>query len=651
MSEQPPQPQDRPLPDEAREPEERDTSLDRRLQAVAEHVRSDPDRMEVLSESVRDLPHSGRRVRFFKVFVPQDQRSPRVALDEADRVVDVDEVLEQEAAAARRRYGALQPALHALLEQVSGEDRRIPVLLRYHVTDDGDGLDKLDLDGRDLDDDRMAEIGRRVARREAELAERARALHLETMRDVGVDLQDDGGSEPAGPFVHALLGPEALRALARDGRVAFIGMAREEEVPDYPTIPESLPTTRTQTVHASGFRGSGIRIAVLEGGTPNVAASNFRLIATQDTNAAANDHMTKSLGIIGNRWSGSWEGYAPDAGLLLANASDYQDRYRWARDRNVNVVTMSWHFPSEETDGGLHSRDVFFDYMALRWPYPSIFTSAGNEADSDAFASGKGYNLMGVGNVVNEDDGDRCDDVISSSSSWKNPTSPHGDHEVPAIAAPGSRHAVLGSSFGGTSCATPVTASIAAVLMSCNPSLKIWPEAIRAILLATANYQDADGADYSRFADGKDGAGMVNTLYGMWTAGRRESNGKPQFRAHDFGRIRHADFSGGYLERSWTARVATSQSRMRVALAWNSRTIGIFGVPLASVLDADLDLHVFGPDGSLVATGSSWDNSWELVEFTPRQVGAYTIRVRGYNVPRSFESWFGVAWTAHYDLC
>jgi hypothetical protein len=54
-------------------------------------------------------------------------------------------------------------------------------------------------------------------------------------------------------------------------------------VPDYPTIPESLPTTRTQTVHAREFRGAGIRIAVLEGGTPNVAASNFRLIATQDT--------------------------------------------------------------------------------------------------------------------------------------------------------------------------------------------------------------------------------------------------------------------------------------------------------------------------------------------------------------------------------
>jgi serine protease AprX len=398
-----------------------------------------------------------------------------------------------------------------------------------------------------------------------------------------------------------------------------------------------------------------VRIAVLESGSPDVDTACFNIGAIQDSTQPANSHMTKSIGIIGNRYAdgkcgGDWQGYAPEATVLLANADDYPDRYEWARDRNANVITMSWHFGSEEDDGSLHSRDVYFDYWVTRWPYPSVFTSAGNEAD-DAFASGKGYNFMGVGNVVNEDDGDRCNDVISTTSSWKNPTTPHGDHEVPAIAAPGSRHALLGSSFGGTSCATPVAASIAALLMSRNRSLKIWPEAIRAILLATANYQRADGADYSRFADGRDGAGLVNSLYALWTAGRRESNGKPHFRAHDYGLARAADFKRGYFSRTWTARVATTASRVRVALAWNARTLRLFGIPLVSWLDADLDLHVFDPDGHLVASGSSWDNSWELVEFTPRRIGEYTVKIRGYSVPEDFSSWYGIAWTAHYDLC
>lgn len=635
--------------DEAIEPEVRDVAVERRLQSIADSVRTDPDRMLVLTESVHTLPHLERRIRFYKVFNPDDGQSSRVALDEADRVLDVEELLQQEAVAARERYGALQPALHDLLDQVEERDRMIPVVLRYRIPDEGDGIDKLELDGRDLSEKEMAQIARQVARHEEAIARHALTQHRETMRDIGVELREE--PTPTGPFVPAALGPDEVRALARDERVVFVGLDAEETVLDYPTIPESLPTTRTQIVHASGYRGAGVRIAVLESGTPSVAASNFRIIGTQDQNQSANGHMTMSLGIIGNRWTGSWEGYAPEASVLLANASAYRDRYQWARDRNVNVVTMSWHFDSEETNGHLHSRDVFFDYMALRWPYPSIFTSAGNQAGSDAYASGKGYNLMGVGNVINEDDGDRCDDVMSSSSSWKNPVTSHGDHEVPAIATPGSQHALLGSSFGGTSCATPVAASIAAVMMSRNSRLKIWPEAIRAVLLATANYQGADGTRYSQFADGKDGAGMMNTLYGMWTAGRRESNGKPQFRAHDYGRATHADFSGGYLDRTWTARVLTTQSRLRVALAWNSRTTGSSGIPSASILDADLDLHVFGPDGSLVATGSSWDNSWEFVEFSPRQAGNYTIKIRGYSVPRDFVSWFGVAWTAHYDLC
>jgi hypothetical protein len=453
----------------------------------------------------------------------------------------------------------------------------------------------------------------------------------------------------------AVLPPDAVRALAGDERVLFVGLAREKEVPDYPTIAESLPTTRTQVVHGAGVRGAGIRIAVLESGCPDIDVSCFNIGATQDLSQPANSHMTKSIGIIGNRYAdgkcgGDWQGYAPEATVLLANADDYTDRYEWARDRGANVVTMSWHFGSEEDSGSLHSRDVYFDYWVTRWPYPSVFTSAGNEAD-DAFASGKGYNVMGVGNVVNEDDGDRCDDVMSTTSSWKNPTSPHGDHEVPAIAAPGSRHALLGSSFGGTSCATPVAASIAALLMSRNRALRIWPEAIRAVLLATANYQNADGADYSRFSDGRDGAGLVNALYAMWTAGRRESGGKPQFRAHDYGRATAGDFRRGYFTRTWAVRVRTTAARIRVALAWNSRTLGLLGIPLASWLDADLDLHVFDPDGALVAWGSSWDNSWELVELVPSRVGEYTVKIRGYSVPDDFASWYGVAWTVHYDRC
>lgn len=643
---------------DAREPEEREERrLVRGLDELVEASGIRAERLQVLGEDRVLLPHLGTTVSTYKVLDRESGRSLRLALDERRRSVDPDELLRKEQVLARDHYGNLQPALHETMRQrleAGDDDATVPVLIKYAVEEEEEPFDKRRLEETDDDGlERLRERAEQLVRRDTA---RARQLHRELAREFDLRAADEGEREPSGPFVRTRLPLRALRELSRDERIAFIGLDDEEEIPDYPTIPESLPTTRSNTVQSTGVKGAGVRIAVLEGGTLTTSAGCFNIAATQDPGASPNSHMTKSVGIIGNRYSGGgcggrWEGYAPDASVYLANASNYTDRYNWARSQGVNVVTMSWHYGSEETSGALHSRDVYFDYWVLRYPYPSVFTSAGNEAPSGAYSSGKGYNFFGVANVLNDGDGDRCDDVISSSSSWKNPTSPHADREVPEIAAPGSRHDLLGTDFGGTSCATPVAASIAALLMGKNASLKIWPEAIRAIMLATANYQQADGANWSKYSDGKDGTGMVNSLYGMWTAGRRESGTSAQFRAHDYGRMTPGDFSGGFFEKSWYARTVTTNAKIRIALTWNSKVSSFFGIPIGSVLDADLDLWVYDPDGNLVATSSTWDSNYEFIELTPSKIGNYRIRVRGYSVPSDFSSWYGVAWTTHYDLC
>jgi subtilase family protein len=636
--------------------EAHDREHERRVKALGRAAGVDPERLTILSESRATLTNLETEVTTYKVLDREDGESRRVALDARGRPQEVDDLLKREQAAAHDRYGSLHEALHELVEARGGEVEPVPVLLRYAVDEDPVDLDKRELDDRELTDRRLARLGEQ-ARRQVEKVERqARALHREVLAAYKIEQRVAGRPRSSGPFVRARIPVRALRELSRDERIAFIGPDEEKQILDYPTIPQSLPTTRADTVQGSGFRGAGVKVAVLESGGLWKPAACFNIGATQVSGLAADSHMTKSVGIIGNRYSsggcsGAWQGYAPDATVLLANDSNYQTAYDWARGQGVNVVTMSWHYPSEETNGGLHSRDVYFDYWVTRYPYPSVFTSAGNEAGSTAYASGKGYNFFGVGNVLNDGDGNRCNDAISSSSSLENPTSPHSDHEVPAVAAPGSRHDLLGSDFGGTSCATPVTAAIGALLMSRNTSLKIWPEAIRAILLATANYQNADGANYSKYADGADGAGLVNAYYGMLTAGRRESGVTAQFRAHDYGLMTAADFVRGMFNKEWKARTFTTSSRIRVALTWNSEVTASGGAPSSSVLDADLDLWVYDPDGILVAWGTTWDNSWEFVELTPAKTGTYTIKIRGYSVPPGFSSWYGVAWTTHYDLC
>jgi hypothetical protein len=605
----------------------------------------DPEKIQILDESRATLPTLGIELRLFKVLDERTAESRRVALDSQNRRVDYEKLLQAERAAQYKKYGTMHPELHRLVEMA--EQKTIPVIIRFAVEERR--IDKSKFAGK-----RGLEVASAEAREaEKDAVEQASRIFRQVARKHG--LAEEDRVTRSGPFVAAEMPVGAIRELSRDPRVAFIGLDQEVEIPDYPTIPESLPTTGTNIAHSLGANGAGIKIGVLESGTPNVSSSCFRLGATQ-TGGSANSHMTKSLAIIGNRYSagactGSWQGYAPDATVLLANGGSYTDRYEWAKSQGVNVATMSWHYPSEETSGALHSRDIYFDYWTTRWPWPTVFTSAGNQADLDAYASGKGYNFLGVGNVLNDGDGNRCNDAISDSSSFENPTSPHNDREVPEIASPGSRHELLNTSFGGTSAATPVTAAIAAVLMSKNTSLKIWPEAIRAILLASATYQQADGANWSKYSDGKDGAGLTSAYYGYYTAGRREAGTTAQYRAHDYGSLTKSSFSGGFLTKTWTAKTFTTKSRIRVALTWNSKVSASGGSPSGSVLDADLDLRVYDPKGSLVAWSSTWDSSYEFVEFTPSKTGNYTIKVRGYSVPNDFWSYFGIAWTTHYELC
>lgn len=596
---------------------------------------------EVVAQRTVRLPYSGRELVAVKAL---DSKTGQVRLLAFEHGVEVDHAaaLAAEEEARWAALGNLLPELAARLDSKASEP--VEVLIRFAI--DEPVPDK-SLARSAADQEQLLAAGRAAADR---LASRANGLLTAKLERLGA--ASARVLARSGPFVALALPAAAVRELSRDREIAWMGLHGEKQIHDAPTIAESLPTTRTDLVQSAGNKGAGVKIAVLENGYPTVSLACFNIVAIQSYNEALSSHLTFSPGLIGNRYSaggcgGTMNGYAPEASVILANGDDYVGPYDYARNQGANVITMSWHYPSEETSGSLSARDKFFDYQTTQPPFPLVFTSAGNQAASGAYASGKGYNIFGVGNVLNDGDGDRCNDVMSASSSFKDPVSSHSDREVPAIASPGTTHDLLGSSFGGTSAATPVTAAIAADILSRSPELKTWPEAMRAILLATANYQGADGLNWSKSAEGKDGTGMTNAYFAGLTSDVRETTSTAQFRGHDYGTLTNASFSGGYLTKTWKAKVTNTNSRVRVALVWNSE---VASTP-TSVLDADLDLSVVAPSGSTVASSTSYDGAHEFVEFTPSVTGDYTIKVRGVTVPASFTRYYAVAWTVHYDLC
>ena len=90
-----------------------------------------------------------------------------------------------------------------------------------------------------------------------------------------------------------------------------------------------------------------------------------------------------------------------------------------------------------------------------------------------------------------------------------------------------------------------------------------------------------------------------------------------------------------------------SPRKVKVALAWTSKvtTLSFLGItiPLSSVLTVDLDLKIFDARGNQLGYSGSWDNSYEIAEFTGTPGATYAIRIRRWS--GTDRVWFGLAWT------
>jgi hypothetical protein len=82
---------------------------------------------------------------------------------------------------------------------------------------------------------------------------------------------------------------------------------------------------------------------------------------------------------------------------------------------------------------------------------------------------------------------------------------------------------------------------------------------------------------------------------------------------------------------------------VKVALGWDSAVTSILGIPLASTLTVDFDLLVRNSKGVQVASAASWDNSYEVAEFSAVRGETYEIIIRRWSGTDSV--WYGLAWT------
>ncbi len=436
-----------------------------------------------------------------------------------------------------------------------------------------------------------------------------------------------------------------LRSLEARGEVDAIYLARVYR----DELNVSVPAIDAPTVWGRGFTGSGVPIAVVEGGAIYFGHDNLADGTYCNTLASSPiaGHASGVAGIIASTHATN-RGTAPGAPALLSgNAQSTSDAHimactDWAINNGARVINYSFGIDSSSALVGL---DRYVDYV-VRFRAVTMTKSSGNKSftcTGPAFnvtSPGKGWNIITVGNYDDMGTAANGNDVMNTTdpggSCFGDPASPHSDREKPEVAGPGTNittTACTGPSTcsgggTGTSFAAPHVAGCAALLMQRNSVLRSWPESVKAVLMASA-VVNLEGS--TRLSE-HDGAGGI------------ECDSADDVVSGAAGGEQHGTFVKTDFPKTYTFTATTGQT-VRVVIAWDSNANAPSGgtAPTTDVLNADLDLVVTGPAGAWMGGSASWENSYEIVEFTAPSSGTYTAQVNAYRFDGSSE-YLGVAW-------
>lgn len=409
----------------------------------------------------------------------------------------------------------------------------------------------------------------------------------------------------------------------------------------------SVPAIDAPAVWSRGITGSGVSVAVVEGsaiffGHEDLADGTY---CNSLADSPIGAHASGVAGIIASTHS-TLRGTAPGVSLLSGNVKSMKDAdviacTEWAINQGARVINYSF---GTDFTGTLTGLDRYVDYV-IRHRAVTMVKSAGNKKltcrapDFFVTSPGKGWNIITVGNYNDRGTLNNDDDVMNTAtlggSCFEDPASPHQDREKPEIAAPGTEitttyctsPASCTGTETGTSFAAPHIAGCAALLMQENALLRRWPESIRAILMASAIF-NLEGD--SRLSE-HDGAGGV------------ECDSADEIVRGIAGGEWHGTIAAA-RPFSYTFQ-ATAGTTVRVVIAWDSMPDVQVGStsPMTDFLKADFDLEVRAQGVKWSVGSYSWDNSYEIVEFTAPVTGRYIARILTPRMESSHE-YVGFAW-------
>ncbi|MDJ0849493.1 MAG: S8 family serine peptidase [Myxococcota bacterium] len=613
-------------------------------QPIGEPVVLRLDELDLRLERQKSLnPETGRVELDQAVVLP----SGRVEFVAADTALDL---LRQNTDAVREARGAIQPVFRdkVLKLRESDPDTPIPVAIQARLSTRRGFPERPEFGAMEgLSDEEGDFLTRRLGA-EVDLAvQQSLGTLQELVQETTGKALRPGRSMPM--LFGELTPAEILELASHPNWVELVYDGVAEAVDD---LGNSICAIGADTVQASVNAGTR-EVAVLEGGTVDPACHN--VIDTQTGNVS--NHATQVAGVIASTVAG-FNGVAPGVNILSSGTGgqvtvgEIEDQLDWALDETddgAEAYNRSASVNPTNADGNTNGFDAAMDeFVRNRWRFIAVSAGnttnpgcAGNRVPSTAIA----FNLLAVGNY---NDRNQCPLGTGSNAPAMNgtcsvdPSSPNGDREEPDLAAPGtnitttnSGTCAINGGVSGTSFSSPHMAGAAALLIERNSALEEWPEALRAIMMASS-FDNIEGASRLSEVDGAGGFRMdvadEVVVKGQYVARTLDEDDVP-----GSGTLTLASFN-----------VPLGTKKLKVATAWDSHPMANWLWGELMLLN-DFDL-VLKRGGTVVATSASFDNSYEVVELIDPPSGSYTVEVPVFG-PLSaggFLSdeieYFGLAW-------